>query len=107
MRPSTSVSIRICSTASATDRRKSPSPLFCSSSTSAILSSLIGSSVLAGGPRKSTLSHLPGDHLPPAPNFHHERGRYPETPSFRILKQICSDRNPTALTDPSGKYVTL
>jgi hypothetical protein len=35
--------IRICSTASATARRKSPSPLFCSSSTSAILSSVIGS----------------------------------------------------------------
>src|SRR4029077_11846793 len=43
--------------------RKSPSPLFCSSSTSAILSSVIGSSVVAGGSRKSTITHLPGDHL--------------------------------------------
>ena len=41
-------SIRICSTASATERRKSPSPLFCSRSTSAILSSVIGSSVSSG-----------------------------------------------------------
>jgi len=30
-----------------------------------------------------------------------------ETSSFRILKQIRSERNPTALTNPSGKYVTL
>ena len=37
IRPSTSASIRICSTASATARRKSPSPLFCGSSTSATL----------------------------------------------------------------------
>jgi hypothetical protein len=37
------VSIRICSTASATDRRKSPSPAFWSSSTSGNLSSVIGS----------------------------------------------------------------
>jgi acetolactate synthase I/II/III large subunit len=34
--------------ASATERRKSPSPLFCSSSASAILSSVIGSSVSSG-----------------------------------------------------------
>ena len=45
LRPSTSASIRICSTASATARRKSESPLFGSSSTSALLSSVIGSSV--------------------------------------------------------------
>src|ERR1043165_1219740 len=74
--PSTSASIRICSTASATDRKKSPSPLFCSSSTSAILSSVIRSSVVVGGGRKSTLAHLPDDHLWPAPNFHHLHGRY-------------------------------
>jgi hypothetical protein len=63
IRPSTSASIRICSTASATARRKSESPLFCSSSTSAILSSVIGSSVVAGGSRKSTVTPLPGDRL--------------------------------------------
>jgi hypothetical protein len=39
IRPSTSASIKICSAASATIRRKSLSPLFCNSSTSAILSS--------------------------------------------------------------------
>src|SRR6516165_8213405 len=48
IRPSTSASIRICSTASATARRKSLSPLFCNNSTSAILSSVIGSSVGLG-----------------------------------------------------------
>src|SRR4051812_17633510 len=40
-------------------------------------SSVIGSSVVGGGSRKSTLAHLPGDHLPPAQNFHHYRRRYP------------------------------
>jgi hypothetical protein len=40
--PSTSASISICNTASATLRRKSPSPAFCISSASAILSSVIG-----------------------------------------------------------------
>src|ERR1044071_1343946 len=75
--PSTSASISSCSTASATERRKSPSSLFCSSSISAILSSVIGSSVHPGGSRKSTVSHLSDDHLPLAPNFHHLRGRYP------------------------------
>src|SRR4051812_35927573 len=62
------------------ERRKSPSPLFCSSSTSAILSSVIGPSVLDGGLRNSTLSHPSGDHLLPAPNFHHVQGRYPASP---------------------------
>ena len=42
------VFIRICATASATARRKSPSPLFCSSSTSAILSLVMGSRWLLG-----------------------------------------------------------
>ena len=41
--------ITIVDSASATARRKSASPLFCSSSTSAILSSVIGSSVLLVG----------------------------------------------------------
>ena len=39
-----------CSTDSATARRKSPSPLFRNSSSSVILSSVIGSSVLVGWP---------------------------------------------------------
>jgi hypothetical protein len=79
-------------------RHRFPPPIiqhairFCSSSTSAILSSVIGSSVVAGGSRNSTVTHLPGDHLsltrapgskfwgiPPdarsPPKFHHERGR--------------------------------
>src|SRR5689334_20387136 len=42
MRPSTSASINSCSTASATLRRKSPSPAFSRSSASANLSSAIG-----------------------------------------------------------------
>ncbi len=46
--PATSASIGICSTAAATDRRKSPSPLFCGSSKSALLSSVIGSSLARG-----------------------------------------------------------
>jgi hypothetical protein len=54
---------RICSTASATARRESPSPLFWNSSASALLSSVIGSSVAARGSRNSTLTHLPSDHL--------------------------------------------
>src|SRR3978361_1558544 len=44
MRPSTSVSISNCTTASATLRRKSPSPALASSSASGSLSSVIGSS---------------------------------------------------------------
>jgi len=40
--------------------------------------SVVGHRVLrlAGGSRKSTLAHLPDDHLPPAQNFHHLQGRY-------------------------------
>ena len=41
-RPSTSASMMICSTASATERRKSSSPLFASSSAKGSLSSVIG-----------------------------------------------------------------
>src|SRR6266513_4753758 len=44
MIPSTSLSISNCSTASATARRKSPSPAFSSKSASTNLSSVIGSS---------------------------------------------------------------
>jgi hypothetical protein len=77
---------------SATARRTSEPPLFCSRSTSATLSSVIAPSVVAGGSRNSTGIHLPGDHLSltRAPgskfwgilpgarspsNFHHDRGR--------------------------------
>ena len=41
------------------DSQKISIPLFCSSSTSAILSSVLGSSVVAGGLRKSTATHPP------------------------------------------------
>src|SRR3954470_18924967 len=47
--------MRSCSTASATARRKSPSPAFSSSSASGSLSSLIGPPVGSGEPRNSTL----------------------------------------------------
>jgi hypothetical protein len=54
---STSASIRTCSTASATARRKSPSPAFCTSSANAILSSVIA--VVLGWVKRynSTLVH--------------------------------------------------
>jgi hypothetical protein len=42
--PSTSASMKICSTVSARPRRKFPSSAFCSASISAILSSVIQSS---------------------------------------------------------------
>ena len=73
-------------------RRPGPSPLLCSSSTSAILSSVIGPRSARVKHRKLHLGRLPGDHLsltrgpgamlwgiPPdarlPPNFHHKRGR--------------------------------
>jgi hypothetical protein len=46
----------------ATARKKSPSPLFCSSSTSAILSPVIGSSMRLVGLGNSTSEHLSGDY---------------------------------------------
>src|SRR3712207_9129738 len=72
----------ICSTASATARRKSASPLFASSSASGSLSSVIGSVLIGQGwePRNSTLAVRSDGPLSatsrPASEFHHLRGRY-------------------------------
>src|SRR3712207_6399762 len=69
----------ICSTASATARRKSASPLFASSSASGSLSSVIGSVLIGQGwePRNSTLAvrsdgplsttSRPASEIPPPP----------------------------------------
>lgn len=81
-----------CSAASATARRKSPSLLFYSSSTSAFYRRSSGPRSAWRGCRNTILAALPGDHLsltcaprskywgiPPdarsPPKFHHERGR--------------------------------
>jgi hypothetical protein len=92
IKPSTSASIRICSTASATGRRKSPSPLLqqVNERHSVVGHRVLGQLVVK--PRNSTLAALLGDHLsltrapgskfwgiPPdlrlPPKFHHQRGR--------------------------------
>src|SRR3954468_14692148 len=78
--PSTSASIRICSTLSATLRRKSPSSAFAISSASGSLSSVIGVPSAGVQSSNSTIAGPPNDHLIPTPgasaNFHHQRGLY-------------------------------
>ena len=70
IRPSTSASSRSRSTVLVALRRKSPSPLFSSNATGAILSS--GRGV---GLRDFNVAPPSGDHLPPASNFHRLCGR--------------------------------
>src|SRR5437588_10208883 len=78
--PSTSVSISNCTTASATLRRKSPSPALASNSASGSVSSVIGSSWRQGEASQLHLSQP--IRWPPLPkpyqsaNFHHVLGRY-------------------------------
>src|SRR4051812_46271863 len=73
---STSASMMICKTLSATERRKSASPLFESKSASGSLSSVIGCSFSSVEVRNSTLAADPDDHLSLHPKIHHIRGRY-------------------------------
>src|SRR5947209_7418719 len=91
MTPSTSLSISNCTTASATLRRKSPSPALARSSASGSLSSVIGSSRLSGeasqlhlsqpirwppqpnlAAKISTTTEDANDHLACGPECHHE-----------------------------------
>ena len=79
--PSTSASIRICSTLSATVRRKSPSSAFASSSASGSLSSVIGGPWARVKSSNSTVAGPPDDHPTATPDasakLHHDHGRYP------------------------------
>src|SRR5215207_800286 len=72
--------MRICSTLSATLRRKSPSSAFAISSASGSLSSVIGVPSAGVQSSNSTIAGPPNDHLIPTPgasaNFHHQRGLY-------------------------------
>src|SRR3954464_11205946 len=69
--PSTSASISNCTTASATERRKSPSPAFCSNSTSGSLSSVIGPPHRSEWElRNSTLDRWSDGHLALHPHGH-------------------------------------
>src|SRR3954447_11018747 len=69
--PSTSASMSNCRTASATERRKSPSPAFCSNSISGSLSSVIGPPHWSEWKlRNSTLERWSDGHLALHPHGH-------------------------------------
>src|SRR5215207_2450368 len=83
--------MRICSTLSATLRRKSPSSAFAISSASGSLSSVIGVPSAGVQSSNSTIAGPPNDHLIPTPgasaNFHHQRGLYPDHLDDEIVRR--------------------